>query len=127
MPAPAPSSSSESNQRCFLLSQAIDLLRSELTALSGPTGENLPELKKEKVVLASRLHELPSASAAMESPDLVTLKSQISDLEEESRRKIENHLELIGRQIVALQDQHQYWRECLNVSFRKFYEPIPSP
>jgi len=111
------------------LGEAIALLRWELSALSNHQWEDLPELKKKKVVLASRLRRFDWTSGPMgqESADWLRLKSQISDLEEQSRQKVGGHLELIGNQILALQEQHQYWRECQNVSFRKFYESIPSP
>ena len=63
----------------------------------------------------------------MEPADLLPLKSLISDLENQSRQKTQAQLDLIGNQILALQEQHQYWRECLNISFRKVYETRPSP
>ena len=121
-----PSQPEEPHPRTLLLGEAVELLRWELYVLSNRQWEDLPELKKKKVVLASRLREIDW----MPSPrpvDWLLLKSQVSDLENHSRQKIQVQLDLIGNQILAMQELRQYWLECLNVSFRKFYESIPSP
>jgi hypothetical protein len=111
----------------FLLGQAIELLRRELSTLANGNWQNLPDLKKQKVALASRLgkFEWPPGSVDREPVDLRTLKSLITDLEGHSRQKIQGQLDLIGNQILALQELHQYWLECQNVSFRKLYDSIP--
>jgi hypothetical protein len=121
-----PSQPEEPHQRTLLLREAVELLGWELSVLSNRQWEDLPELKKKKVVLASRLREI-DWTPSPRPVDWLLLKSQVSDLEAHSRQKIQVQLELIGNQILALQDEHQYWRECLNVSFRKFCESIPSP
>jgi len=128
MPSP-PSPTEELRQRSLLLNEAVALLVEELSAISNRKWEDLPELKKKKVVLASRLRKIDWTPGPMdqEPSDLMTLKSLISNLENHSRQKIHGQLDLIGNQILALQELHQYWLECLNVSFRKFYEPVPSP
>jgi hypothetical protein len=116
----------EPDNKTLLLRETVELLMEELSALSNSKWEDLPELKKKKVILASRLREIdwtPGTSPV----DWLLLKSQISDLENQSRQKIDGQLDLIGNQILALQELHQYWLECLNISFRKFYETIPSP
>jgi hypothetical protein len=111
------------------LSQAVELLRWELSTLSNHTWEDLPELKKKKVVLASRLRAVDwtPGPAGPNPANALRLKSQISDLEAQSRQKIEGQIDLIGNQVLALQELHQHWLECLNISFRRLYEPIPSP
>ena len=126
---PAPSfPSQEPPQRPFLLAQAVDLLKWEISTLSTQNWEDLPELKRKKVVLASQLHAAIGTDAADSTlADSDELKSQISDLEAQSHQKIESQIALIGHQILALQELHLYCRECLNISFRKFQEPIPSP
>ena len=121
-----PSQTEDPHQRTLLLGETVELLRWELSVISNRQWEDLPELKKKKVVLASRLREI-DWTPSPRPVDWLLLKSQVSDLEAHSRQKIQVQLELIGNQILALQDEHQYWRECLNVSFRKFYESIPSP
>jgi hypothetical protein len=115
------SQTEDPHQRTLLLREVVELLRWELSALSNGKWEDLPELKKKKVVLACRLREI-DWTPSPRPVDWLLLKSQIADLENQSRKKIENHLALIDNQVLALQEQHQYWRECLNVSFRKFYE-----
>jgi hypothetical protein len=111
------------------LGQAIELLRWELSTLSNRNWQDLPELKKKKVVLASRLREIEATPGltGRELAESLRLKSQISDLEAQSRQKIQGQIDLIGNQILALQELHQYCLECLNISFRKFHEPVPSP
>ena len=114
----------------FLLGQAIELLRWELSTLSNRNWQDLPELKKKKVVLASRLQSEIAGTpgpTGRELAESLRLKSQISDLEAQSRQKIQGQIDLIGNQILALQELHQYCLECLNISFRKFHDPIPSP
>jgi hypothetical protein len=113
----------------FLLGQAIELLRWELSTLSNRNWQNLPELKKQKVALASRLRkfEWPPGPADQQPFDLRMLNSLITDLEGHSRQKIQGQLDLIGNQILALQELHQYWLECRNVTFRKLYDSIPLP
>jgi hypothetical protein len=126
---PADSPEPEEHQKGpFLLSQVIELLRWELSTLSNRNWQNLPDLKKKKVALASRLgkFEWPLRPADQEPLDLRMLKSLVTDLESHSRQKIQGQLDLIGNQILALQELHQYWLECQNVSFRKLYDSIPS-
>jgi hypothetical protein len=127
MPAvPAHPEESQSNPR--LWREVVELLSWELSILSDRKWEDLPELKKKKVVLASRLRGTP-AMRAMPEPDPANwrqAKSQITDLEVQSRQKIEGHLQLIDNQLLALQEQHQYWRECLSVSFRNCFESMSS-
>jgi hypothetical protein len=122
-----PSESDELRKRALLLREVVELLIEELAALSNNQWEDLPDLKKEKVILAGRLQAFNRASEPTEEPsDFGTLESLIADLEDQSRQKIEFQLDLIGKQILALQELHQYWRECLSVSFQKFYGSMPS-
>ena len=127
---PSDSSQPEERQKGpFLLRQAIELLRWELSTLSNRNWEDFPELKRKKVVLASRLRAIDGTPGptGQELADSLRLKSQISDLEAQSRQKIESQIDLIGNQILALQELHQYCLECLNISFRKFHESAASP
>jgi len=114
-------------QKTVLLREAVRLLRWELSAVSNRSWEGVPDLKKKKVVLSSRLRALGRARGATdeEPADLSLIRAQITDLESQSRAKIEGHLDLMTNQIVALQELHQYWRECLSISFRNLYEPTP--
>ena len=115
----------EPSNRALLLRQAVELLLWELSTISNRHWDQLPELKKKKTVLAGRFLQLGAAPPAtgQEGADLLQLESQISALEYQSRQKVDGHLELVGNQILALQDLRQYWRECLSISFGKFFEP----
>jgi hypothetical protein len=121
-----PSQSKDPDNRTLLLRETMGLLIEELSTISNRKWEDLPELKKKKVVLASRFREI-DWTPSPRPVDWSRLKSQISELENHSRQKIHGQLDLIDNQILALQELHQYWLECLNISFRKFYEPNPSP
>ncbi len=123
-----PTQSPESYEKVPLLREAVEVLINELAAISEHRADELPALKKRKVVLASRLGALDWSPSVFEHEafDLSTLRSLITDLEAQSREKIEGHLTFIGNQLLALQEEHQYWRECMNVSFRKFCESSPA-
>jgi hypothetical protein len=60
-----------------------------------------------------------------EALDLAPLRSLMLALEARSRQEIEHHVDRLGTQLLALQAELQFWRECQNVSFGKFCEPIP--
>jgi hypothetical protein len=128
MPSP-PSQTEDLHRRTRLLREIVEVLMAELSTIAHRQWENLPDLKKKKAVLACRFREFDWTSGAtgQEPVNELLLKSLITDLEDQSRQKIEDQLEFIDNQILALQELHQYCRECLNVSFRKFYESVPSP
>lgn len=113
-------------KRTLLLREVVELLMWELSAISNRKWEDLPELKQKKTLLARRLADFDWAPGPweQESPDLIMLKSQISDLEYQSRKKIQIQLQTIRIQISTLQDQQQYWLECLNLYFGKHSTPI---
>jgi hypothetical protein len=121
-----PSQANEPDERTLLLSEVVELLGWELSILSNRQWEDLPELLKKRVVLACHLREI-NWTPAPRPVDWLPLKTQISNLEEQSRQKIEAQIELLGNQIFALQDQRQYWRECLGISFQKVCEAVPQP
>jgi hypothetical protein len=106
------------------LHEVVELLVAELSTASNHPWENLAEHKKKKVVLVSRFQaaDWTSEPMAADSPELVGLKSLAIDLENQSRQKLQKQIELIERQILALQDQHQYLRECLSLRFQKYFE-----
>lgn len=113
---------SEEPSKTLLLREAVDLLQKELSALSNRQWDDLPELKKKKVVLASRMRKFTLTPSPMDREpfDFIRLKSLIRDLEDQSRQKIQVQLDLIGNQIIALQELHQYCMECRSISFQKF-------
>jgi hypothetical protein len=115
-------------QRILLLREVAELLMWELSAISSRKWEELPELKKKKEVLAERLkqYDWTPDPREIEPLDIVMLKSQIGDLEYQSRRKVQVQLQVIRGQIDALQGQKQYWLDCLNIYFRQ-YETETSP
>ena len=106
------------SKRTLLLREVVELLMWELSAISDRKWEELPELKKKKLLLADRLRKYdwtpgPEAHAPM---DLIMLKSQISV-----------QLQMIRGQINALQGQKEYWLECFNSYFRHHApEPVPT-
>jgi len=122
------SSPPEHRKITSLLTEVIDLLTRELAIVANSDWQELPGLKREKVVLASRLKsvEWPPVPAGEEPASWRLLKSRIASLEVECRKKVQAQIELIRHQILALQELHQYWRECLSISFRDFHEPIPA-
>jgi len=110
----------ELSKRTLLLREVVELLMWELSAISHRKWEDLPELKKKKVLLAERLrkYDWTPGPQDQEPMDLIMLKSQISDLEYQSRQKIQVQLQMIRGQINALQGQKEYWLECFNSYFR---------
>jgi hypothetical protein len=119
---PSVQSQEELARRTQLLREVAELLMWELSAISNRKWEDLPELKKKKEVLAERLREYDwtPGPQELEPLDIVMLKSQISDLEYQSRRKVQVQLQVIRGQIDALQGQKQYWLDCLNIYFRQY-------
>ncbi len=118
-------SQDELSKKTLLLREVVELLMWELSAISNRRWEDLPELKKKKGVLAGllRQYDWTPAPEDQEPLDLVMLRSQISDLEYQSRQKIQIQLQMIKTQINCLQGQKQYWMECLNLYFRQYSEP----
>jgi len=115
-------SKNDLSERTALLREVVELLMWELSAISNRKWEELPELKKKKGVLADRLRQYDWTPGTEDSEplDLVMLKSQIADLEYQSKQKIQVHLKTIRVQIDGLQNQKQYWLECLNTYFKQF-------
>jgi len=104
----------------------VELLMWELSAISNRKWEDLPELKKRKSALADRLrtHDWTPDSNDPEPLDLVMLRSQIVDLEYQSRQKIQVQLQMIRGQIDSLQSEKQSWLGCLNLYSKQFSDPI---
>jgi hypothetical protein len=116
------------DQRVLLLRQAVELFTEELSALAEQKWEELPDLKKKKVVLAGHFRGV-NWEPGPEGPepfDLRAFKTLMAELENQSRQKIQSQLGVLARQICAMQELHQFWRESLNISFRKFYESVPA-
>ena len=84
----------ELSKRILLLREVVELLMWELSAISNRKWEELPELKRKKGLLADRLREYDwtPGKEDLEPLDLVMLKSQISDLEYQSKQKLQVHL-----------------------------------
>lgn len=116
----------EVSQKTLLLREVVELLMWELSAISNRRWEDLPELKKKKGILATRLRKYDWAQNPKEEEpiDLTVLRSQISDLEYQSKQKIQVQLQMIKGQINSLQSQKQYWLDCLNIYFRQYAEPV---
>lgn len=114
----------ENASRTLLLREVAELLMWELSAISNRKWEELPELKKKKEVLSERLkqYDWTPGPAELEPLDIVMLKSQIADLEYQSRRKVQVQMQMIRAQIDSIQNQKAYWLDCLNIYFRQ-YQP----
>jgi len=115
-------SQEENASRIHLLREVVELLMWELSAISNRKWEELPELKKKKETLAERLkqYDWTPGPQELEPLDIVMLKSQISDLEYQSRRKVQMQMQMIRTQIDSLQSQKKYWLDCLNIYFRQY-------
>jgi hypothetical protein len=114
--------------RTLLLREVVELLMWEIAAISGRQWEKLPELKTRKSAMADRLRQFDWTPGPQdhESLDLMMLKSQISDLEYQSKRKIAVQLQMIRQQIDCLREQRQSRLECISLYFRKSPELQPS-
>ncbi len=121
-------SQEELARRISLLREVVEMLMWELSAISNRKWEELPQLKKKKESLAERLkqYDWTPGPQELEPLDIVMLKSQISDLEYQSRQKVQVQLQVIRGQIDSLQNQKQYWLDCLNIYFRH-YQPEITP
>jgi hypothetical protein len=121
-PSPAP------KKEISLLKEAVEVLLAEILAATEHKSDDLPELKKRKVVLVSHLNQVDwsSKASAAENFDLSAIRTLIAELEAQSRQQIQRHLELIGKQLLALQDESLYWRECMSVSFRTSCDSVPA-
>jgi hypothetical protein len=108
--------------RTQLLREVVELLMWELSAISNRKWEELPDLKKKKEVLADRLrqYDWTPGTQELEPLDIVMLKSQVADLEYQSRRKVQVQLQLIRTQLDQLQSQKKHWLDCLNIYFRQY-------
>jgi hypothetical protein len=122
---PSVRSQNELSKKTLLLREVVELLMWELSAISNRKWEDLPALKTKKETLASRLREFDWTPGPqdLEPIDLLMLKSQISDLEYQSRQKVQVQLKVIRGQIDALQGQQQSWLECINFYSRQVVPP----
>jgi hypothetical protein len=116
----------ELGKKTLLLREVVELLMWELSAISNRKWEDLPALKKKKELLAHRLREFDWTPGTLEQEplDLMMLKSQISDLEYQSRQKVQVQLQTIKSQLNALQGQQQAWLECINFYSRQASKPV---
>ena len=111
----------ELRTRTTLLRQVTELLMWELVTISDRKWEDLPELKRRKSAMADRLREFDWTPGPVdhESLELLMLKSQISDLEYQSKQKISVQLQMVRQQLDVLRDQKQGWLQCVNSYVRK--------
>jgi len=118
---PSVRSQNELGKKTQLLREVVELLMWELSAISNRKWEDLPALKQKKELLASRLREFDWTPAPqdLEPLDLIMLKSQVSDLEYQSRQKVQVQLKTIQGQLDALKGQQQSWLECINFYSRQ--------
>jgi hypothetical protein len=116
----------ELSKKTLLLREVVELLMWELSAISNRRWEDLPELKRKKGLLADRLRQFDWTPGPqdLEPLDLIMLKSQISDLEYQSRQKVNVQLQMIKGQIHSLQAQQQSWLDCINVYSHKASETV---
>ena len=117
MPAPS-ESPAPLGERTALMLEAARLLVDELALLAGQNWEELPDLKKRKVIAASQLRRLRAETGAADGVPSPALESLIEDLEAKSKGQIRARLDLIGNQILALQELSLYLHESLHVSMQ---------
>jgi len=106
------------NERTTLLQEAARLLLDELLLIADQKWEELPELKKKKVVAAAGLRRLRAETESADGVPSPALEDLIAELEERSQRQIRARLDLIGYQILALQELSLYLHESLHVSMQ---------
>jgi hypothetical protein len=106
----------ETEIRTRLLRQVTELLMWELAAISDRKWEDLPELKRRKGLLAGELRQFDwtAGPESTESLDLLMLRSQIADLEYQSKQKLSMHLKSIRQQLEVLGQQKAGWLHCMN-------------
>ena len=109
------------SKKTQLLREVVELLMWELSAISDRKWEDLPDLKRKKGLLADRLRQFDwtPGPQGVEPLDVVMLKSQISDLEYQSRQKVNVQLQMIKGALDSLQGQKQSWLDCINVYSRQ--------
>ena len=115
----------EMSKKTLLLREVVELLMWELSAISNRKWENLPELKTKKGLLADRLSEYDwtPGPADQEPLEVIMLRSQISDLQYQSKQKVQVQLNMIKGQLDALQVQRQTWLQCVNL-YNRQTEPV---
>jgi hypothetical protein len=123
---PSVRSQNELGKKTLLLREVVELLMWELSAISNRKWEDLPALKQKKELLAKRLREFDWTPGPqdLEPLDLIMLKSQVADLEYQSRQKVQVQLKMIKGQIDALRGQQQSWLECINFYSRQASLPV---
>lgn len=111
----APLPEEETENRTRLLRHVTELLMWELATISDRKWENLPELKRRKGLLAAQLREFDwtPGPESHESLDLLMLRSQIADLEYQSKQKLSMHLKSVRQQLEVLQHQKAGWLQCM--------------
>jgi hypothetical protein len=107
------------DQRTALLLEAVGLLVEELALLATQDWEKLPDLKKRKVVAASRLRRLRAETEAADGAPARTLESLIEDLDVLSQGQIRSRLAVIGNQMLALQELSLYLLEAQHINLRR--------
>lgn len=121
--SPFETNESELRTRAALLREVTELLMWELNTISERRWEDLPELKRRKAQMAARLREFDWAPDGGEADapalELLMLRSQITDLEYQSKQKISVQMEMIRRQLDVLRDQKSGWIDCVNNYVRK--------
>jgi hypothetical protein len=102
--------------RTRLLREVTELLMWELSTISDRKWEDLPELKRKKSLLANELRkfDLTPGPEDHESIDLLMLRSQIADLEYQSKQKISMQLKSIRTQLDVIQKKKAGWLQAMN-------------
>jgi hypothetical protein len=117
--------------RTTLLRQVTELLMWELSTISDRKWEDLPELKRRKTEMAGRLREIDWTAGEHNddagSLELLMLRSQITDLEYQSKQKISMQLAMVRQQLDVLRDQKQGWLDCVSSYVKKGGELAGKP
>ena len=101
--------------RKALLIHTVELLIDELALLSRQDWEMLPELKKSKTLVASKLRRIRAETEAADGAPIEHLETLISDLENIVRERVASRLEVVDKQLFALKNLSLYLRESFFV------------
>jgi hypothetical protein len=115
-------SSDHYDPRKVLLIHTVELLIDELALVSSQDWAMLPELKKSKTVVASKLRRMRAETEAADGAPIEHLEDLISDLEIMVREQLVARLELVDKQLFALKDLSLYLRESFFVKLGRSSE-----
>ena len=113
-----PLSPQPDDTRTALLQRAAELILGEINLLTQQQWEELPDLKRRKVVLARQLRQLDWLADTANRPEMNAAARVLAELEARAHSQMRGVMDLTAQRIVALQELQLYCRECDSVSLR---------